>query len=39
MIGKTLIKGEGMLNHKDQRLANILYDLAKTVYHNLMKPK
>ena len=31
MIGKNLLKGDPILDEKDQRIANILYGMVKTI--------
>lgn len=31
MIGKSLLKGDPILDEKDQRIANILYGMVKTI--------
>jgi hypothetical protein len=31
MIGKNLLKGDPILDEKDQRIANILYGVVKTI--------
>lgn len=37
MIGKNLLKNEPIFDQKDQRLANILFEIAKTVAEKGLK--